>query len=518
MSANDSVSIFNYEVRPYLQLIYICRMNETESQEKSVKFLHLYEISRAIQRVQLVDELCPIIIKKMSLVWSQDDHFFPLIEIHDKCYKSDNFPYPLASKFSAPILIDGKNCGQVSLFYKDISFIKWSENEDAIYLQNIANDIAFRLQREQAADAQVLLLQDAQSIENAVGQHVGLAITNTSGKINYASKKFCSISGYSAEELLGQDYRVIHSAFYCEDSSKTLWDTISNGMVWKGSLKNCTPEGFFYWIEATLVPIVDATQFSGKYVVIWMDATTYKQSAEKMQAQIKELVRSNSELEQFAYVVTHDLQEPLRAINGFVQMLRKYSDHQLDERANTLISHVVSGTDRMQALIADLLTYAQIDGNQALVEVDCEKLLNNVLTDLLVVINECNAVITHEKLPIVKGIPFQLIQLFNNLINNALKFRREQPPKIHIGIEENLVEWVFSVADNGIGIEEQYLERIFKVFQRLHTRREYVGTGIGLSICKKVVEYHHGKIWINSQPNVGSTVYFTVPKSIEVLL
>ncbi len=493
-------------------------MNATESQGKFVKFLHLYEISRATHNVQLVDELCPIIIKKMSLIWNENDHFFPFIEIHDKCYKPDNFPHPLTSKFSAPILIDGKKCGQVCLFYKDINLIKWSENEDAIYLQNIANDIGFRLQQEQAADAQALLLQDVRVIEKSVGQHIGVAITDIRGKIKYASKKFCSISGYSAEELLGQDYRIIHSAFYCEDSNKTLWDTISNGRVWKGSLKNCTPEGFFYWVDATIVPIVDATQFSGEYIVILTDATTYKQSEEKMQAQIKELVRSNSELEQFAYVVTHDLQEPLRAINGFVQMLKKYSDHQLDERANALISHVVSGTDRMQTLIADLLTYAQIDGNQALVEVDCEKLLKNVLTDLLVLINECNAVITHDKLPIIKGTPFQLIQLFNNLINNALKFRREQSPKIHIGIEENRAEWIFSVTDNGIGIEEQYLERIFKVFQRLHTRREYVGTGIGLSICKKVVEYHHGKIWINSQLNVGSTVYFTIPKSIEVLL
>lgn len=139
----------------------------------------------------------------------------------------------------------------------------------------------------------------------------------------------------------------------------------------------------------------------------------------------------------------------------------------------------------MQMLIDDLLTYAQVNANQTLMEVDCEKLLGNVLTDLSVIVSECNAVITHDKLPVVKGIPFQLIPLLINLINNALKFQRAQPPKIHIGIVEDPGEWVFSVADNGIGIEEQYWERIFRVFQRLHSRREYAGTVLARQFVRK---------------------------------
>ncbi len=350
-------------------------------------------------------------------------------------------------------------------------------------------------------------------IERALDEHVSIAITDKNGKIEYVNNKFCSVSKYSSEEILGQDHRIVNSGYHSKAFMHNLWSTITQGKTWKGELKNRARDGTFYWVDTTIVPFLDQNGVPYQYVAIWTDVTGYKQLEERMEEQVKELARSNDELEQFAYVVTHDLQEPLRAINSFVQLLKKYCDHQLDERANDLISHAVAGTNRMQVLIDDLLTYAQVNANQTLIQVDCEKLLNNVLTDLSVIIGECNALITHDKLPMVTGIPFQLIQLFTNLINNALKFQREQPPKIHIGIEENLNEWIFSVTDNGIGIEEQYLERIFRVFQRLHSRREYVGTGIGLAICKKVVEHHGGRIWIKSELNVGSSIYFTIPRA-----
>ncbi|MCE7914773.1 MAG: PAS domain S-box protein [Nitrosomonas sp. PRO4] len=359
------------------------------------------------------------------------------------------------------------------------------------------------------------ILKYARLVENALGEYIGIAIVDACAKINYANKKFCLLSGYSCDELLDRNYCVLHSGFYCKEIEVTLQNTISSGLMWKENIKICTKEGICHWVDVTLSPAPDTMQSSTKYyIVMWADISDYKQSEEKMRTQINELERSNNELEQFAYVVTHDLQEPLRAISSFVQLLKKYYNERLDDRANILISHVVSGIGRMQELIDDLLSYAQIDGTQVPAEVDCDKLLNDVLADLSVIIHECNAVVTHDKLPVIKGIPFQLLQLFNNLISNGLKFRREQPPKIHIGIEENSTEWVFSVTDNGIGIEEHFLERIFKIFQRLHSRREYVGTGIGLSICKKVVEYHKGRIWINSKPNVGSTVFFSIPKSI----
>lgn len=490
----------------------LTRMNEAESQDNLVKLAHLYEISRAIHTARSIDEMCQQIVKNLSLAWHQCEYIFPFIEIYDKCFKSDNFTHALTHKFSAPIIVNDRTCGQVCFFYEDISLIKWSDNEDAIFLQNIANDIGLWLEQKQRYDVQAVLLNEVQVIESATNEHVSIAITDMSGKINYVNEKFCTISKYSAEELLGQDHRIINSGFHSKEFMCVLWDTIMAGEIWKGGFKNRTREGAFYWIDATIIPLLDRTGSPYQYVALWTDVTGYKQLEEKMEGQVKELARSNDELEQFAYVVTHDLQEPLRAINSFVQLLKKYCHHQLDERANELVSHAVAGTSRMQMLIDDLLTYAQVDANQTLTEVDCEKLLSNVLADLSVIVSECNAVITHDRLPVVRGIPFQFIQLLTNLINNALKFQRAQPPKIHIGVEESFGEWILSVTDNGIGIEEQYLERIFRVFQRLHSRREYAGTGIGLAICKKVVEYHGGRIWIQSEPDVGSTVYFTIPK------
>jgi PAS domain S-box-containing protein len=349
-------------------------------------------------------------------------------------------------------------------------------------------------------------------IERALDEHAIIAITNKQGKIKYVNQKFCSVSKYSTEELMGQDHRIISSGYHSKEFIHNLWTTITKGETWKGEIKNRAKDGTYYWVDTTIVPYLDHTGSPYQYVAIRTEVTEYKRLEQKMEEQVAELARSNDELEQFAYVVTHDLQEPLRTISSFVQLLKKYFNNQLDERANDLISHVVAGTSRMQMLIDDLLTYAQVNASQTLKEIDCECLLNNVLADLSVTSGECNAIITHDKLPVVSGIPFQIIQLFSNLINNAFKFQREQPPRIHVGVEENPDEWVFSVSDNGIGIEAQYLERIFRVFQRLHSRREYAGTGIGLAICKKVVEHHGGSIWVKSEPNVGSSFYFSIPK------
>ncbi|MCC7091002.1 MAG: PAS domain-containing protein [Nitrosomonas sp.] len=489
-------------------------MKTIEDDHKLNKFICLYEISRAITLNQTLDELGAYIVKNLSLAWNQSNSLFPFLEIHDTCFKSDRFTQALVHKFSAPIFMNGKKCGQLCFFYENIDEIDWSEEEDFPLLRNLANDLGLWLEHKNQISQQVEKLRELQIIESAINRHASLAITDNQGRINYINQQFCITSQYSENELIGQDHRIINSGFHTSEFMGNVWNTLAKGHVWKGELKNRTKDGTFFWIDATIVPIIPVQHETPlHYISIWTDVTAYKQLEEKMEMQMKELARSNDELEQFAYVVTHDLQEPLRAINSFVQLLKKYCNEKLDDRANELISHAVAGTHRMQLLIDDLLTYAQVNAHQALESVDCEKLLRNVLTDLSVIIGECKAIITYDKLPVVKGIPFQFIQLFTNLINNALKFQRELPPKIHIGVEQNLNEWIFSVSDNGIGIEEQYLERIFRVFQRLHSRREYVGTGIGLAICKKVVERHGGKIWIKSKPSVGSTIYFTIPKS-----
>ena len=224
-----------------------------------------------------------------------------------------------------------------------------------------------------------------------------------------------------------------------------------------------------------------------------------------------DLARSNKDLEQFAYVASHDLQEPLRMIAGYTQLLQKRYKDKLDEDANQFILYTVDGVLRMQTLINDLLTYSRLETRGKVFEpVDCQAVLDDVLVALQTAIEESSAVITHGALPTVMADRIQLFQLFQNLIGNAIKFRGDKPPLIHIEAKPLQKRWLFSVRDNGIGIEPQYMERIFVIFQRLHSRDKYPGTGIGLAICRKIVERHGGRIWVESQLGNGSTFYFII--------
>jgi signal transduction histidine kinase len=228
---------------------------------------------------------------------------------------------------------------------------------------------------------------------------------------------------------------------------------------------------------------------------------------------MRDLAHSNKELDQFASVASHDLQSPLLTVAGFIELLAKHYKGRFDEKADNYIDHIMNGTRRMSVLIHDLYVYSRIGtkGKQ-FSKVSMSALLNDAVDNLKDTIDKNKAVITFDVLPEVEGDKTQLIQLFQNLIGNALKFRKKDVhPSIRISVERKQSEWVFGVHDNGIGIESRFYERIFIIFQRLSTVEEYSGTGLGLALCKKIVERHGGRIWVESQPGEGSSFYFTVP-------
>jgi light-regulated signal transduction histidine kinase (bacteriophytochrome) len=239
-----------------------------------------------------------------------------------------------------------------------------------------------------------------------------------------------------------------------------------------------------------------------------------EQRTEALRKVVEELARSNKDLEQFAYVASHDLQEPLRQVRAFVQILRDRHLGKLEGDAERYMEFVYEGAVRMSNLVRGLLEYSRVGAKDTGKRpISCQEALEAALANLQASIAEARAVVTHDDLPTVLAEPLQLTQLFQNLIGNAIKFRRDGvAPIIHVKCCRDGRQWLFTVKDNGIGIAPEFREKVFMIFQRLHGREKYPGTGIGLAICKKIVEQHGGKVWIESQVNEGSTFYFTLPE------
>ncbi len=241
------------------------------------------------------------------------------------------------------------------------------------------------------------------------------------------------------------------------------------------------------------------------------DITEHSRVVERLNETLAELARSHAELEQFAYVASHDLQEPLRMISSYTQLLARRYQGRLDADADEFIAYAVDGANRMQRLINDLLTFARVGKRGKFEPADCAAALWQAINNLKAAIDASGADVTHDPLPTLMADRSQMVRLFQNLVGNSIKFHGEEPPRIHISAEQKGQEWIFSVSDHGIGIDPQYAERIFAVFHRLHTREEYPGTGIGLAVCKKIVEHHGGRIWVESELGKGSTFRFTIP-------
>lgn len=288
----------------------------------------------------------------------------------------------------------------------------------------------------------------------------------------------------------------------------------NNKNVYNDNFRLKNKEGEYRLFHANAIPIYDENGNFQHYQGYNIDITEEKRVEGELIESMEELVRSNEELKQFTYIASHDLQEPLRMIVSFIQLLEKRYKDRLDEEADDFINFIVDGAKRMQTLINDLLIYSRIGrNNKPFIPIDTNIVLKHVIDNLRKSIEDTNAKFTYDPLPTIIANETESIQLLQNLISNAIKFHKaEEPPIVHISANLQKNQWIFSIRDNGIGIDSQFFERIFIVFQRLHKKDEYGGTGIGLAICKKIVQHHKGKIWVESEIGKGSTFYFSIPK------
>jgi PAS domain S-box-containing protein len=329
------------------------------------------------------------------------------------------------------------------------------------------------------------------------------------GKITDVNEATELVTGYSRDELIGADFTNYFTE--PEKAKKGYQEVFREGYVSDYALEIRHKNG-------RIIPVLyNASVYrdeSGEVIGVFAaarDITERKKAEEILKLKLEELARSNAELEQFAYVASHDLQEPLRMITSYLQLLQRRYQGKLDEKADKYIYYAVDGASRMQILINDLLEFSRVTTRAKEPEpTDCEFILDQVLSNLDLYIEDNKATVSHDPLPEAMADNTQLAQIFQNLIINGIKFHSEEVPKIHISAEKKANEWLFSVKDNGIGIDPQYSEKIFEVFKRLHRKEEYPGTGIGLAICKKIIERHSGRIWVESELGKGSTFYFTI--------
>ncbi len=351
------------------------------------------------------------------------------------------------------------------------------------------------------------------SIRDALDRSAIVAITDRAGTIIHVNDKFCQISKYFREELLGKNHRILNSGYHSREFFVEMWKCISSGQVWEAEIQNRAKDGTFYWVNTTIVPFLDENGKIYQYVSIRYEITQRKIAEERMKIYSGKLERSNQELQDFASIAAHDLQEPLRKILTFGERLKAKADNALAEDSRDYLERMVSAAGRMRTLIDDLLSYSRVHSNaKAFAATDLNEVISGVLSDLEVRIEQTHAEVEIGKMPTVDADPSQMRQVFQNIIGNALKFHKPNiPPVVKVDVVESAGYCRISIRDNGIGFEEKYLDRIFTIFQRLHGKLEYEGTGVGLAVVRRIVERHGGTITASSLPDHGSTFIISLP-------
>jgi PAS domain S-box-containing protein len=342
----------------------------------------------------------------------------------------------------------------------------------------------------------------------------GAQIVDFDWKYKYVNDAFLKHSKYGRAELIGhtvmEKYPGIEKTPIYQVYKKCFEERVAIHLENEFQF----PDGSMGWFELSFQPVPEGI------FILSVDITPRKQAElllkelnETLEKRAVELQSSNTELERFAYVASHDLQEPLRMVSSFLHLLERKLEGQLDEQGRQYIGFAVDGAERMKTLIQDLLEYSRVGtSKETVTEVDCNEIMETVRSLLSLQVTELKATLIMKKLPVIRAVHPQMLQLFQNLVANALKYHSDVPPVVEIGCNAKGVLWEFYVKDNGIGIDPKFFEKIFIIFQRLHNKTDYEGTGIGLSICKKIVEKHGGTIRVDSEIGKGSTFYFTLPK------